>query len=762
MVSRIQHLRHACLHALAALAMAFVIGQSALAAGATTAPSTTASLPAAAPTVPSITLSPITIRQATLFSPAGQRVVELPNILANDDFSPNGSLVRYRLSVDLPQVGQAPIGVYVPKVSLSGRLFVNGQQAATCEVGDLEDLRCLHQPYLFTIPASLWRQGANTLEFEVYATDRQMNGLAPITIGDPHVLEENFYRWEHFIRSDLLIGLALLSAILGFLSLSMSFVSHKDRVYLWFGVTSIVNALGCLNGFITEPPVEIQTFNWFVYSIRLISVPLLYITFAAVFKKDNRWITAGLIAFVVLAPLAIWLSGNSQKLTSALYVPFLLVGPVLLVAMLRWSIKAPSTIRWVSCVLLPALFTCGLIDWLRLGGRTNFEGIYIVPYAYGIVLLIIWVLRIIDVSENRKLEQKLRESESMFRHFFNLPLVGTAITSAEKGWIEVNDQTCEILGYSREALFTKTWADITHPDDLAEDERLFNQMLSGKIDSYSMEKRFIRPNGDVVWTILSGGRSRASGVGSQYFYVQILDITDRKRFEDALVEAHKAAESAKQSLQAANEELKRMTKNLVEQSRLEEREQLLQDMHDGFGSQLASVRIMAEQGRIEPDQFPNYLREITADLHLIVDTLGHEDITLESALLDMRYRLQRHFNSGIPQVHWHIALTGCPVLAPRTILHILRIMQEAFNNAVRHAAPHNVWLSAVYDSIQQNLVVSIRDDGSGMPTAIRPGRGLSNMQQRAREIGAAIEKIDLAPGTEFRLTVQFGATLKSD
>lgn len=94
MVSRIQHLRHACLHALAALAMAFVIGQSALAAGATTAPSTTASLPAAAPTVPSITLSPITIRQATLFSPAGQRVVELPNILANNDFSPNGSLVR--------------------------------------------------------------------------------------------------------------------------------------------------------------------------------------------------------------------------------------------------------------------------------------------------------------------------------------------------------------------------------------------------------------------------------------------------------------------------------------------------------------------------------------------------------------------------------------------------------------------------------------------------------------------------------------------
>ena len=761
MLPRIQPLRLACLHAFAtwALALAFVLGYSPLAAAATTAAIAAGTTANGATTTAPPT---ITVRQATLFSAAGQKTVALPNILADNDFLPNGSLVRYRLNVDLPQVGQAPIGVYVPKVSLSGRLFVNGQLAASCEVGALEDLRCLHQPYLLTVPASLWRQGANTLDFEVYATDRQMNGLAPITIGDPHVLEESFYRWQHFIKSDLLIGLTWLSAILGFLSLSMSFVYHKDRVYLWFGITSVVNALGCLNGFVTEPPVDIQIFNWFVYSIRLISVPLLYITFAAVFKKDNRWVTAGLIAFILLAPLAIWLSGNSQKVAFALYLPFICFIPFMLVVMLRWTIKAPSTIHWVSCVLLPALFTCGLIDWLRLGGRTNFEGIYLVPYAYGIVLLVIWILHIIDVSENRKLEQELRQSESMFRHFFNLPLVGTAITSAEKGWVQVNDQTCEILGYSREELFTKTWAEITHPDDLAEDVRLFNQMLNGQIDSYSMEKRFIRPNGDVVSTILSGGRSRASGADSEYFFIQILDITDRKRYEDALVEANKAAESAKQSLLLANAELKRMTANLVEQSRLQEREQLLQDMHDGFGSQLASIRIMAEQGRINPDQFPNYLREITADLHLIVDTLGQEYITLESALLDMRYRLQRHFNSGTPHLYWNIMLADCVALDQRIILHILRIMQEAFNNAVRHAAPQNIWLSAIFDPAQCRVVASVRDDGSGMPANIRPGRGLSNMQQRAREIGAQLDRIDQHPGTELRLTISFAEAPKSD
>lgn len=208
-----------------------------------------------------------------------------------------------------------------------------------------------------------------------------------------------------------------------------------------------------------------------------------------------------------------------------------------------------------------------------------------------------------------------------------------------------------------------------------------------------------------------------------------------------------------QTLEEANEELKRMTIIQVEQSRFQEREKLLQDMHDGFGSQLASIRIMAEQGRIKPEQLPNYLREMTSDLHLIVDTLSQEDITLESALLDMRYRMQRRFDAGKPQMHWQIQLDGMPELDPRLILHILRIMQEAFNNAFAHANSNNVWLNAHFDAAQQRLIVSVRDDGAGMPEKIRPGRGLSNMQQRSREIGAQLERMDAQPGTEIRLTL---------
>ena len=138
------------------------------------------------------------------------------------------------------------------------------------------------------------------------------------------------------------------------------------------------------------------------------------------------------------------------------------------------------------------------------------------------------------VSEVNERSRRLAESEQKYRNFFNLPLVGTAITSRTKGWVEVNDATCEILGYPREELFQKTWADITHPDDLAADEAQFARMLRREIDGYELEKRFIRKDGAVVHTLLAGGCGPIGDKVPETFYVNILDITERKRAESRL------------------------------------------------------------------------------------------------------------------------------------------------------------------------------------------------------------------------------------
>ncbi len=107
-------------------------------------------------------------------------------------------------------------------------------------------------------------------------------------------------------------------------------------------------------------------------------------------------------------------------------------------------------------------------------------------------------------------QESLRQSEQRFRSYFELPLTGIVITSTEKSWLDVNDRACEILGYTKEELLQQTWSSMTHPEDLAADVEKFNLMLAGAIDQYTMEKRFIRKDGSIVYVNLAVGCVRRS------------------------------------------------------------------------------------------------------------------------------------------------------------------------------------------------------------------------------------------------------------
>lgn len=141
----------------------------------------------------------------------------------------------------------------------------------------------------------------------------------------------------------------------------------------------------------------------------------------------------------------------------------------------------------------------------------------------------------IDITDRKKAELAIKESEKRFRNYFELPLVGRAITSPEKGWVEVNDKLCEILGYSKEELAKKTWAEMTYPEDLAPDLEKFNRVVSGEIDDYTLEKRFIHKDGHIVYTNLSVQAVRNADRSLNYIIALLFDITDRKLAEKELV-----------------------------------------------------------------------------------------------------------------------------------------------------------------------------------------------------------------------------------
>ena len=115
--------------------------------------------------------------------------------------------------------------------------------------------------------------------------------------------------------------------------------------------------------------------------------------------------------------------------------------------------------------------------------------------------------------------------------------MGMAFAAPTKGWLQVNNELCRMLGYSREELSGVTWAELTHPDDLRADLEQFERLLAGAIDEYSMEKRFIRKDGSVVWTELSVGCVRFSDGTVDYVLALLADTTERKQAEVALRES---------------------------------------------------------------------------------------------------------------------------------------------------------------------------------------------------------------------------------
>jgi PAS domain S-box-containing protein len=148
-----------------------------------------------------------------------------------------------------------------------------------------------------------------------------------------------------------------------------------------------------------------------------------------------------------------------------------------------------------------------------------------------------------DISESKRAEEALRESEARFRGYFELGMVGMAITSPSKGMIEVNDEICRILGYERDELLQRTWAEFTHADDLAADIAQFNRAMAGEIDGYDLDKRFIRKDGQIIDSTISVKCLRRADGSVDYFIALLQDITDRKRAEEALVAAHRRVQS---------------------------------------------------------------------------------------------------------------------------------------------------------------------------------------------------------------------------
>lgn len=686
------------------------------------------------------------LERASLSALSGERDVQLPHVLESADFPSAGGTVKYHLDFDLPDMLDMPLGIYIPKISLSGRLYLNGHLAATCGNARLEHLRCLHQPQFYKIPAALLRPGQNTLVIEVYATPRQNNGLSVVHLGDADVVYETLYSWRHFITAELQMGLIYLSALLGVAALIASMVLHEKNLFIWYGLVCLMNAVASLNGVVTNPHVDGDFFNWLVFSSRFASAILAYVLLLSIFKAGKPFFIRILLSYLAFSLLVIFISGSDRKIVMALYAPLMLLGFPIIYMAARGIYKMKGTGYWINAAILLIMFACGVVDFYKLTGASAFDQIYLLPYANGFAMVsmgLFLIYRIskelVDSQKSTALLQQQIDQRSAFELTQHIP-VGTytmrlAPGKSQAQYTFLSQRFVVLTGLDPEQVYRDpdhVFA-VLHPDDKEAWIQAHKQSVEKK-STFAGRARIV-VHGQLRW-VVAEAIPRQLADGSTIWEGVLTDETGE-------VMARQKAEQDRLAWQT----------HLMEKSRLEEREQLLRDVHDGFGSQLASVRMMVENGYVQSHKLSHYLQELSADLHLVVDTLGQPDVTLEEAFYDMRYRTNHYFSKSNIQFDWVISLQHLPFVEPRATLQIQRIVQEAIHNAVRHAHAQRVVIQVMYSPDAGVLRASVSDDGIGMPTDPPKGRGLSNMRHRARSVHGMLQISRLQPGTDVSLTV---------
>lgn len=182
-----------------------------------------------------------------------------------------------------------------------------------------------------------------------------------------------------------------------------------------------------------------------------------------------------------------------------------------------------------------------------------------------------------------------------------------------------------------------------------------------------------------------------------------------------------------------------------EQSVSVERQRIMREIHDGVGSQLVGLLNMVARPGADPAVLQEHVQSALDEMRLAVDSLQPVHDDLLTVLATLRYRLQPRLQAAGIAVVWDVTeLPALRQLSPDVVLHVQRILLEAFTNVLKHAHASQVTVSARWsDGVAPEVTLRIEDNGVGLGGAegtpgLRRGRGVDNMRARAEAIGATV------------------------
>jgi PAS domain S-box-containing protein len=351
-----------------------------------------------------------------------------------------------------------------------------------------------------------------------------------------------------------------------------------------------------------------------------------------------------------------------------------------------------------------------------------------------------------DITEKKRAEDTLRDSEEKFRRVFRDAGVGMIIVSPDGHFLAANNAFCECLGYTEEELTQKTAQSITHPEDWPAFSRKLAETLTRGGSYHRFEKRCVHKSGRIVWTESTASLIRTPSGAPLYFVGEVVDVTERKLASEVIANANA----------------------MLIQTQEQERARIARDLHDDVNQRLALLAIEIEQISQAASSFPREFRErlgglfkqvgdIAAEIHAIAHRLHSSKLEYLGIVAAVRSFCQEYALQQ--KVEIDFSHEDIPLGVPQEVMLCLyRVLQEALCNAVKHSGVRHFEVQ-LYGG-DNAIGVRVSDSGVGFdPEAAmnQRGLGLISMRERLRLVQGAIS-IESKPnrGTTIRAQVPLG------
>jgi len=332
-----------------------------------------------------------------------------------------------------------------------------------------------------------------------------------------------------------------------------------------------------------------------------------------------------------------------------------------------------------------------------------------------------------DITERKRAEETLQESEEKFRSVFQDAGIGMVIVSPEGRFLGANGAFCDYLGYTQQELLTKGVEAVTLPEDWPKFSQKLRSALNEGSGFHRVEKRCLHKTGRIVYTESSGSLIRNIHGDPQYFVGEVVDVTKRKEAEETVASINRRLVEAQEA----------------------ERARIARDLHDDVNQRIALAATDIEKLKQNPPtstaELQRQLSEVWQQLIAVstgVQSISHQLHSPQLEYLGVVAAIRSFCREFAARTNVEINFKTDEI--PNNVSHevslcLFRIVQEALQNATKHSQVRH--FEVILSCSDNRLFLTVSDRGIGFdadePTA-KTGLGLISMRERVRLVNGAI------------------------